>query len=61
VELWARNGQPNLAYIATSTGIVGVFLHAAKLRHRTDGFTSRPKEGMPRVFLPEKSDGFGQD
>jgi hypothetical protein len=38
VELWARNGQSNLAYNTTSTGIVGVFLHAVKLRHGTDGF-----------------------
>jgi hypothetical protein len=33
-------------------------LHAANLRHGTDGFTSRPKEGMLRIFSPEKSDGF---
>jgi hypothetical protein len=26
-------------------------LHAAKLRHGTDGFTSSPKEGMLRIFL----------
>jgi hypothetical protein len=37
-----------------------VLLNAAKLRHGTDCFTSPPKEGMPRIFLPEKSDGFGQ-
>jgi hypothetical protein len=35
-----------------------VFLHAANLQHGTDGFTSPPKEGMLRIFLPEKSDGF---
>jgi hypothetical protein len=35
------------------------FLHAAKLRHGTDGFTSPLKEGMLRNFSPEKSDGFG--
>ena len=33
-------------------------LHAVKLRHGTDGFTSPPKEGMLRIFSPEKSDGF---
>jgi hypothetical protein len=33
-------------------------LHAAKLQHRTDGFTSSPKEGMLRIFSPEKFDGF---
>jgi hypothetical protein len=26
----------------------------------TDGFTSPPKEGMLRIFTPEKSDGFGR-
>ena len=25
-------------------------LHAANLRHGTDGFTSPPKEGIPRIF-----------
>jgi hypothetical protein len=35
-----------------------VLLHAAKLRDGTDGFTFRPKEGMMRIFTPEKSDGF---
>jgi hypothetical protein len=38
-----------------------VLLHAAKLRHWTDGFTSPPKEGMLWIFSPEKSDGFGRD
>jgi hypothetical protein len=36
-----------------------VNLHAAKLQHGTDGFTSPPKEGMLWIFSPEKSDGFG--
>jgi hypothetical protein len=36
------------------------FLHAANLRHGTDGFTFPPKEGMLWNFLPEKSDGFGR-
>jgi hypothetical protein len=31
-----------------------VLLHAAKLRHGTDGFTSPPKEGMLRIFSPRK-------
>jgi hypothetical protein len=30
-----------------------------QLPHGTDGFTSPPKEGMLRIFSPEKSDGFG--
>jgi hypothetical protein len=37
-----------------------VLLHAAKLRHGTDGFISAPKEGMLSIFSPEKSDGFGR-
>jgi hypothetical protein len=40
VELWARNVRSNLA---TSTGIVGVFLHAAKLRHGPTAL--HPSEG----------------
>jgi hypothetical protein len=35
-------------------------LHAANLRHGTDGFASPPKEGMLRIFSPEKSEGFGR-
>jgi hypothetical protein len=46
--------------ITTSTEIVRDFLHGAKLRHGTDGFTSPPKDGMLRIFSPEKSDGFGR-
>ena len=34
-------------------------LHAAHLRHGTDGFTSPPKEGVLRIFSPYKSEGFG--
>jgi hypothetical protein len=36
------------------------FLHASKLRNGTDGFTSHPKEGMLRIFSPEKCEGFGR-
>jgi hypothetical protein len=28
-----------------------------KARHGTGGFTSPPKEGVLRIFSPEKSDG----
>ena len=28
-------------------------LHAANLRHGTDGFTSLPKEGVLKIFLPK--------
>jgi hypothetical protein len=30
------------------------FLHTANLRHGANGFTSLPKEGMVRIFSPEK-------
>jgi hypothetical protein len=39
-----------------------VLLHAANLRHGTDGFTSPPKEGVLRIFItlknPSSSVGF---
>jgi hypothetical protein len=34
-------------------------LHATNVRHGTHSSTSLPKEGVLRVFYPEKSDGFG--
>jgi hypothetical protein len=46
--------------ITTSTEIVRDFLHAAKLRHGTDGFTSPSEERHFEVFSPEISDGFGR-
>jgi hypothetical protein len=59
VELWARNGRPILSCDHTFE-IVRDLLHAANLRHGTNDFTSLPKEGMLRIFSPEKSDGFGR-
>jgi hypothetical protein len=48
--------------ITTSTEIVrDFFLHAAKLRHWIDGFTSPPKEGVLGIIRPKNptdSDGF---
>jgi hypothetical protein len=44
----------------TSTEIIRDFLHAEKLQHETDGFTSPPKEGVLTIFSPEKSDSFGR-
>jgi hypothetical protein len=35
-------------------GTSRVLLHAANLRHGTDGFTSAPKEGVLRIFSPLK-------
>jgi hypothetical protein len=50
----------NLAYNSNSHVNHRVLLHAANLRHGTDGFNSLPKEGVLWIFSPEKSDGFGQ-
>jgi hypothetical protein len=51
----------NLACDSNSHVNHRVLLHAAKLRHGTDGFTSPLKEGMLWVSSPEKSDGFGRE
>jgi len=59
VELWARNARKfclNAELHVTFRDL----LHAIKLRHGTDGFTSPPKEGVLRIFSPKKSDGFGR-
>jgi len=40
----------NFAKMTTSTPFRDL-LHAANLRHGTDGFTSPPKEGMLRIFF----------
>jgi hypothetical protein len=48
-----------LPKVATSTSLLGSFT-CRKARHRTDGFTSPPKEGVLRIFSPEKSDDFGR-
>jgi hypothetical protein len=36
-------------------------LHAENLRHGANGFNSLPKEGLLRIFSPEKSGGFGRE
>jgi hypothetical protein len=59
VELWARNVRKfclNFDFHVTFRDL----LHAIKLRHGTNGFTSPLKEGVLRIFLPQKSDGFGR-
>jgi hypothetical protein len=51
VELWARNVRKfclNADFHITFRDL----LHAVKLRHGTDSFTSPPKEGVLRIFLP---------
>ena len=51
----------NFAEMTTSTPFRDL-LHAANLRHGTDGFTSPPKEGVVRIFFalknPTASAGF---
>jgi hypothetical protein len=59
VELWARNGGEILPKLATSTSLLGSFT-CRKARHGIDGFISPPKEGVLRIFFPEKSNGFGR-
>jgi len=52
VELWARNVREfclNCDLRVTFRDL----LHAVKLRHGTDGFTSSPKEGVLRIFRPK--------
>ena len=34
--------------------VIHDLLHAANMRHGTDAFTSPPKEGVLRIFLPLK-------
>ena len=49
VELWARYARK----VCLNAGFHVTFrdlLHAVKLRHGTDGFTSPPKEGVLRIF-----------
>jgi hypothetical protein len=54
-EKWPRI----LPKVTTSTSLLGSFT-CRKARHETDGFTSPPKEGVLRVYSPEKSDCFGR-
>ena len=44
----------NFAEMTTSTPFRDL-LHAANLRHGTDGFTSPPKEGVVRIFFALKN------
>ena len=49
VELWARNVREFCLNVDLHL-IFRDLLHAVKLRHETDGFTSPPKEGVLRIF-----------
>jgi len=53
VELWARNVQ-EFCLNADLHVTFRDLLHAVKLRHGTDGFTSPPKEGVLRIFFALK-------
>jgi hypothetical protein len=55
-EKWLRNFAESGDFHVT----LGFFFTYRKARHGTDGFTSPPKEGVLRIFSPEKSDGFGR-
>jgi hypothetical protein len=52
VELWARNVR-KFCLIAKLHVTFRDLLHAVKLRHGTDGFSSPPKEGVLRIFSPK--------
>jgi len=49
VELWARNVREFCLNADLRVTFMDL-LHAVKLRHGTDGFTSPPKEGLLRIF-----------
>jgi hypothetical protein len=53
VELWTRNVR-EFCLIADFHITFRDLLHAVKLRHGTDGFTSLPKEGVLRNFFALK-------
>jgi len=56
VELWGRNVREFCLHADFHVTFRDL-LHAIKLRHGTDGFTSPPKEGVLRIFLLR---GFGR-
>ena len=53
VELWARNVR-EFCLNADLDVTFRDLLHAVKLRHGADGFTSPPKEGVLRIFFALK-------
>jgi hypothetical protein len=52
--MWVRMVSGNFAENGDFHAIFWDLLHAANLQHGTDGFTSPPKEGALRNFLPLK-------
>jgi len=59
VELWAKNFR-EICRKWWLPRQFWVLLHAVNLWQGTYGFTSFPKEGVLRIFSPQKSDGFGR-
>ena len=53
MELWAKNCPVVLPKFRLPRQFMDL-LHAANLRHGTDGFTSPPKEGALRTFFALK-------
>jgi hypothetical protein len=49
-EKWRQFGLRNISIHARK-----ILLHAVNLRHRTDGFTSPPKEVVLRIFITLKN------
>jgi hypothetical protein len=62
-ERWnyGREWSGNFAEMTPYSTPFRDLLNAESLRHGANGFTSLPKEGMLRIFSPEKSDGFGRE
>ena len=52
--MWARNGRWILPEMPDFQVAFRNLLHAANLRHWTDGFTSPPKEGVLKISSPLK-------
>jgi hypothetical protein len=50
-RIWRELAGINFAYDSDFRVNRRVLLHAADLRHATDGFTSPPKEGMLWIFF----------
>ena len=55
MELWARKVVRQFSLHDASIRAIRDLLHAANLRHGTDGFTSPPKEGVLRMFFALKN------
>jgi hypothetical protein len=54
MELWARNVREFCLNVDLHVTFRDP-LHTVKLRHGTDGFTSRPKKGVLRIFFRPKN------